>query len=96
MNYLKTKNLLRNSAAFKLFRKDYASFIISFLYTEFKLNEQLIVESDEFARDLADTIEEYKSEHLLENELLLSPEHYINELSMNGLMTVLFENFMMK
>ncbi|MBK8393965.1 MAG: DUF3375 family protein [Leptospiraceae bacterium] len=84
MNYLKTKNLVKNSAAFKLFRKEYAPFIISFLYSEFKLNDQLIVESEEFARDLADTIETYKSEQLLEKELILSPEHYIIEWANDG------------
>ena len=92
MNYLKTKNLLRNSSAFKLFRKEYASFIISFLYTEFKLNDQLTVESEEFARDLADTIEEYKSENILENELVLSPEHYINEWANDGFIRKFYDD----
>jgi hypothetical protein len=63
MNYPRIKNLVKNSAAFRLFKKDYAAFIISFLYTEFKVYDQLTVEAEAFARTLKDTIESFKEEN---------------------------------
>ena len=92
MNYLNTKNLVKNSAAFKLFRKEYAPFIISFLYTEFKSKELLTVIAEDLTRSLSHTIEDYKSESILENELLLSPDHYINEWINDGCLRKFYED----
>ena len=91
MNYPRIKNLVKNSAAFRLFKKDYAAFIISFLYTEFKVYDQLTVEAEAFARTLKDTIESFKEENLLENELLLSSDHYINEWANDGFVRKFYE-----
>ena len=92
MIYLYTKNLVKNSAAFKLFRKEYAPFIISFLYTEFKSKELLTVIAEDLTRSLSHTIEDYKSESILENELLLSPDHYINEWINDGFLRKFYED----
>ncbi|MBK6606713.1 MAG: DUF3375 domain-containing protein [Leptospiraceae bacterium] len=91
MNYPRIKNLVKNSAAFRLFKKDYAAFIISFLYTEFKVYDQLTIEAEAFARTLKDTIESFKEENLLENELLLSSDHYINEWANDGFVRKFYE-----
>ncbi len=91
MNYPRIKNLIKNSAAFRLFKKDYAAFIISFLYTEFKVYDQLTVEAETFARTLKDTIENYKEANLIENEFLLSSEHYINEWANDGFVRKFYE-----
>jgi hypothetical protein len=91
MNYLKIKNLVKNSAAFRLFKKDYAAFIISFLYTEFKVYDQLTIEAEAFARTLKDTIENYKEENLIDKEFLLSSEHYINEWANDGFVRKFYE-----
>jgi len=91
MNYPQIKNLVKNSAAFRLFKKEYAAFIISFLYTEFKVYDQLTIAADAFARALKDTIDSYKEESLLENEFLLSPEHYTNEWANEGFIRKFYE-----
>jgi hypothetical protein len=91
MNYPRIKNLVKNSAAFRLFKKDYAAFIISFLYTEFKVYDQLTIDADTFARTLKDTIENYKEANLIDNEFLLSSEHYINEWANDGFVRKFYE-----
>lgn len=85
MKYSEIKNLVKYSAAFKLFKKEYAGFIIFFLNSIFKEEDRLTISAEDMELRLADMVEEYREKKLLVDEMLQSPDYYINEWSNDGL-----------